>query len=236
MNIQARTHVGTRRAHNEDRHLVQSLADGTHLLAVCDGMGGARSGDVAATLAIDRLATLGPDPWPDATVLTEMLHTMHQAILAEGRTHSEQEGMGSTATVAALWETTVHWAHVGDSRLYRVRDGRMHCMTHDHTVPGLLLKKGDISPEEARHHPMRNTLLNHLGCAEALQPEQGSFECHHDDLLLLCSDGLHGEVAEETLLAVLARFDTLPEQMDGLIAAALEGGGSDNITVLGATF
>lgn len=233
MKIKALTDVGAVRTINEDRHLTKTLADGSCLLAVCDGMGGESSGDVAATMAIEKLKSLPEKPPPDESILAEALRTIHESIRAEAKNNRARRGMGTTATVAVIREETVYWAHAGDSRLYLFSDGNLRCITQDHNVPGVLLKNGEITPEEARNHPMRNMLLNHLG-GRTLKPDTGRFKCYSGDILLLSSDGLHGEMTTEIISTILSSSEDTGEKLKKLVKAALDAGSHDNITAVGA--
>lgn len=233
MKIKAFTNIGTVRTINEDRYLSEKLLDGSHLLAVCDGMGGEAAGDVAADMAIKTLKNFVQDPPTDELTLAETLKNIHESIKAEAKENRARRGMGSTATVALIREKTVYWAHAGDSRLYLFREGALRCITDDHNVPGILLKKGEITPEEARNHPMGGMLLNHLG-GRTLKPDTGKFECHPEDILLLSSDGLHGDVMEDIMVGILSTEKALDEKLNQLVEAALETGGRDNITIIGA--
>ena len=233
MEIRTLTHVGKVRFLNEDRYLVKTLTDNSYLLAVCDGMGGEVAGDVAATIAIEQLQTLAPLPLPNEAILSAALQDMHLSIRDAAKEHVEYSGMGTTATVAVVREDYIYWAHAGDSRLYHYREGDIRCITQDHTVPGLLLKNGEITAEEARCHPMKNMLLNTLG-GYAMQADTGRFEWHAGDVLLLSSDGLHDAVSEEQLLQALVVSDSAQSKMDMLLQCALDAGGWDNITIVGA--
>lgn len=227
------THIGLKRAENQDRYMVRQFDPHTWLLAVADGMGGEAAGDQAAQSAIERLKSFQPladDP------LEEFIALFKQAsrdILEKVRNNNRLTGMGTTLTAALVRDGTVYWAHVGDSRVYLFRDGELRRITWDHTLPDTLLKEGDISPEEARLHPAQNMLLQCIGCGR-FKTSTGTFTLREGDLLLLTSDGLHHEIPETGMLPLLRTGDNLEKTLRGLVQAALDRGGRDNITVVGA--
>jgi protein phosphatase len=128
---------------------------------------------------------------------------------------------------------TVTWAHVGDSRLYVFREEKLTRVTEDDTIPGLLLAEGDITQEEARVHPLKNVLFDCLGRGD-FEATAGKFEIQEDDLLLLSTDGLHDEVSEKKMISILLLDKDLQGKLEDLVSAALDAGGRDNITVVGA--
>jgi protein phosphatase len=140
--------------------------------------------------------------------------------------------MGTTLTAACITKGKVHWAHVGDSRLYLFRTGQLNQITEDHTYVNRLVKEGTITREEARIHPLQNILLHCLGC-QPLKISSGRFEIYNDDLVLLCSDGLYHEMREEKMVSILTEKYSVNEKLDGLLQAALKAGGQDNITLVG---
>jgi len=225
------THKGYRRHNNEDSLFVRRFSQNACLLAVADGMGGEIGGDLASKIAVERLENF-EEPKKDILArLTELISDIHSDVLATVEERPEFQGMGTTLVLAYVKKPFLYWAHVGDSRLYLFRDGNLIRITEDHTVPGRLLASGDITEEMARFHPMRNLLLRCVGCKRC-EPESGSFAAKATDIVLLCSDGLYGEVAPETIVAVLGKEKTLAEKCQNLIDAALSAGGADNITVV----
>jgi protein phosphatase len=229
------SHVGLRRGKNEDRYLAREQPDASLLLVVADGMGGAPGGEMASETAIEtfrRLAATGPitpDMLPDAVMAA------HGAIAEASGKHVGMEGMGATLTVALARRETLFWAHVGDSRLYRLRDGRLSQLTTDHRFLESMIQDGDITREEAKCHLFKNMLDQCLGCPE-IHPEYGTAELQEGDLLLLCTDGLHDELSHETLERMLRQKLSLDQATEALIAGALEAGGRDNITAVLACF
>ncbi len=229
MLIESATHLGLVRENNEDRFLVKRFEDGSVLLAVADGMGGHAGGEVAAGLAMESLSNLdhtGADP------LDKILRAILEAqsfILEASHFDRSLKGMGTTLTAVLVSGGSAHWAQVGDSRLYLFRDGKLHQITEDHTIPGMLLKKGEITREQARTHPYGNVLLKCIGC-DLVDPDSGVFEVSDGDILMLSSDGLHDLIAEEQIESILGLDIGLKERLDTLVQKCLESGGRDNIT------
>jgi len=167
------------------------------------------------------------------SILINSFQQAHRAILDASKSIEELDGMGTTCCAAILREGQLMFGHIGDSRLYLIRDGRAQMLTEDHTVVNALLKRGVLTAEQARTHEQRNILTAALGAesatiagdfAEAPLPLQAG------DTLLMCSDGLHGVVSDEEMEA-LAWQRPLTDACHQLIALAKERGGPDNITV-----
>ncbi len=232
MNAVARTHQGLKRRHNEDRHLIVELGPEAALLAVADGMGGEAAGDLAATMAVEHLASGSWKGEPDPAALVSRFRAACDLIYARARTDPKTTGMGTTLT--AVWRLggRAAWAHVGDSRLYLWREGQLDRVTRDHTAVEAMVEQGTLSPAEAAFHPARNMLLDCVGCG-GCSPDSGHLMIRPGDLILLTTDGLHDHVPEGSVAEVLGRDDTLHHKLSALIQAALTAGGPDNITVVG---
>ncbi len=233
MKIAWETHQGLKRANNQDRYLVRDYGPEDALLAVADGMGGEAAGDQAAQIAIDSLI---PFQSEEADPLLQLLGLFKQAsenIAAQVRQNFQLSGMGTTLTTVFLRRGRAYYAHVGDSRLYLFRAGKLERVTWDHTLPDTLLKEGNITTEEARNHPAQNLLLQCIGCGR-FKASTGILELETDDILLISSDGLHHEVPEEEIAARLTGAEDLAGALKKLIQAALDAGGRDNITIVAA--
>lgn len=219
----ARSHVGCVRQINEDR-LLDRPEQG--LWVVADGMGGHRAGDVAATAVIDALATL-PDA-PEATMVGEALAAANRVIW---NASARVGGMsGSTVAGLALVDDAALVFWIGDSRVYRWRDGALEQLTRDHSLVQEMVDAGVLTPEQARAHPRANVVTRALGVDPEAEPDMLTVPVEPGDRFLLCSDGLSGMVAP----AELAQAMALPVAgaVDSLIAAAMAGGGRDNVTVV----
>jgi serine/threonine protein phosphatase PrpC len=198
------------------------------LFAVADGMGGHQGGEVASKLALEllrRAADGGSD-------LAEVVREANRAVFSKASEDPGLTGMGTTLTAVVLQGDRLRLAHVGDSRMYRVRDGSMERITRDHTVVENLVEKGQLTPREAHIHPQRSILTRALGVEEDVQVDEAEVDIEPGDRLLLCSDGLTGMVDEDDILAILTRNDDPQAASDALVDAANEAGGQDNITAV----
>jgi serine/threonine protein phosphatase PrpC len=227
------THQGRLRDKNEDMCFVKEFDDGSALLGVFDGLGGQAGGDKASEKARDSLAEFNPDSRALEGHLVELMQIANRGILDMVDQVPDLRGMGTTMTVAYVGDGSVTWAHVGDSRLYLFREGKLQRITEDDTIPGLLLAEGEIDHEEARVHPLKNVLFDCLGRGD-FEAHAGRFEIQEQDILLLSTDGLHDEVPEEEMISILQLNKDLQGMLEALVSAALEAGGRDNITVVGA--
>lgn len=225
------TDVGRVRARNEDALLQQPLRG---IAAVADGMGGHAAGDVASRIAVDVLDDWTREMGSDvAGSMVEALHAANQAILRAARADPELQGMGTTLTALRVHPTDgCVVVHVGDSRAYRLRDGRLEQLTRDQTWVQEQVEAGTITSDNARTHPFSSILTGALGIdddeldIEVLEPE-----CEPGDTFLLCSDGLIARLDDDQILAVLEEHEDLDAAARALVAAANEAGGPDNITV-----
>jgi protein phosphatase len=176
-----------------------SLAETDFIFAVSDGMGGAKSGEFASRSAIDRITKLLPrhvrrdeDPASAALILSELVKSVHVDLLKLGASYEECSGMGATLTLAWLTPSWLHFAHVGDSRLYHLPAAAgLQQLTHDHTHVGWLRRQGKLNEREARSHPLRNALHQALGAGhQFVEPQVGSENYQPDDRYVLCTDGV----------------------------------------------
>jgi PPM family protein phosphatase len=220
--------TGKKRRHNEDSYVVAPP-----LFAVADGMGGAQAGEVASKLAAAALEEAGPDSLTGEEKLVELIQEANRRVHDRANSDPATSGMGTTITAALVEGNRVIFGHVGDSRAYLVRDGRMEQLTEDHSLVNELLKSGKLSPEEAETHPQRSVITRAVGTDPDVDVDTFVIEGQVGDVFLICSDGLTDMVDDETILEVLERFhDDLDRATKSLIAAANRGGGEDNITVI----
>jgi PPM family protein phosphatase len=221
------TDVGRQRETNED-----ALVLSPPFFAVADGMGGARAGEVASHLATE---AFGSDPDPDSPPehqLTEIARDANRRIYELANQDESRRGMGTTLTAAMVDDRDVSIGHVGDSRAYRLRDGRLEQLTKDHSLVAELERTGQISPEAAEHHPQRSIITRALGPEPDVDVDTYTLPGREGDVYLLCSDGLTSMVSDEELASVLRQSDSLQEAADALVRAANQSGGKDNITVV----
>lgn len=238
--VSVQSDIGCLRQNNEDSFGYWEPEDDQQFLrkgrlaVVADGMGGYEGGQEASRLAVETLVEVyrdfgGDDP---QAALVEALQTAHEQIREYSFDHPELRGMGTTCTAAAIVQDSLYYVHVGDTRLYLIRDGQITRVTRDHSYVGRLVESGMISPEEAENHPQRNILTAALGTNPDLimdspgQPEP----LRPEDVLLICSDGLWGQVRDSEILGAVEN-KSAEQTGRRLIELARERGGPDNITV-----
>ena len=254
LNIAALSHAGMSGRNNEDRYAIASYLgkNKTPVLfaIVADGIGGHRAGEVAAELAVNYIIAKvsesnGNKP---LEIMESAIHTASQVIASRSASKTEQRGMGSTCACVWVEGDRLYTTHVGDSRIYLRRDGKIQCLTVDHTWVQEAVEKGLILPEQARDHPNVHVIRRHLGSVELpqvdfrlrlsndddndrAQKNQGVI-LQANDILLLCSDGLTDMVWDDEILRMLTTRISLKSAAEDLVAQANERGGHDNITVV----
>lgn len=233
----ARSDVGMVRDHNEDAFFTD---DALGLYIVADGVGGHAAGEVASRIAVDCTvavvrAGLAAVPEPTSADLQALVHVAAReaAVAVHQRSEEERElhGMATTLTVLLVHDGDAVVAHVGDSRLYLLRDGRLSQVTFDHTAMAELVRLGVLDADDARNGQFGHVLSRSLGSDPDVEPDVLPLTLQHDDRLLLCSDGLSDHVHSESDL--LVDFDApLQEIPDSLVNFANAAGGHDNVTVV----
>ena len=221
------THVGLRREHNEDTYYADAELG---LWLVADGMGGHENGEVASALARDTLV----QQVQKGEALARAIQIADEEIIQHSNRRSQALPMGTTIAAIRVKGDAFEVAWVGDSRVY-LWDGALKQVSQDHSYVRELIEQGAISPEQARTHPHRNVVTQALGVTDpqSLRVETVAGTMAAGQQILLCSDGLTEEVEDSQIAAILARPDlTAQECVDHLILAALDGGGSDNVTVV----
>jgi protein phosphatase len=238
--VSGQSDIGCLRQNNEDSFGYWEPEDDAtflrkgRLVIVADGMGGYEGGQEASRLAVETLLSFyrdfdGDDP---QRALNEGLQAAHEEIRRYGFSHPELRGMGTTCTAGAIVQDALYFVHVGDTRLYLVRDGQLTQLTRDHSYVGRLVEAGMISREDAERHPQRNILTAALGTnPELIMDSPGRPEpLRPEDALVLCTDGLWGQVHEAEILKAVEKHG--PERAGrDLIELARERGGPDNITI-----
>ena len=261
VHVFGRTDVGRTREHNEDAFVVADLTRGnatlqpevrTHevgdrgsLFMVADGMGGAAAGEIASAMAIEVVlrelteslsSADAPDKESYASSLKRATAAANAQIHAFAVDHPEYRGMGTTATVAAVLGDTLFLAQVGDSRAYLVRDGVALQITKDQSLMQKLIEAGEITEEEAEHSERRNIILQALGPESQIRVDLTHQQVRRGDVLVLCSDGLSGQVRIDEIGRVATEEPDLMTVCKTLIDRANENGGPDNITVIAVRF
>ncbi len=238
------TDTGRKRANNEDAFLVN---DGTGLYAVADGIGGSEGGEVASRIAVETLAEsmsdlLGErdrtpaagstaDGRPELPALRQAVALMNRKILDAASKNAALEGMGTTLTVLFVRDRRAFVAHIGDSRLYRLRSGRLGQLTHDHSMVAEQVRAGLLSAEKARMSPLRHVITRALGTSGEADPDVAEHSLQKGDIYLLCTDGLTDMVNDREIAGILAA-NPPRDAVQKLIGAANERGGADNITTV----
>jgi len=241
----AKSDIGRRRPHNEDCFAADASLG---LYVVCDGMGGGNAGEVASQMAIETIlahvrsaaSAAGTDAaGPDDPNLSRATNQLTRAIRAANtkvfRASWEQPkyaGMGTTVVAARLSGRTLSVAHVGDSRIYLMREGDIQALTVDHSWVAEQVAQGHMTEEEAECSPRRNIVTRALGVESTVEIEATELPVYQGDLLLLCSDGLTRGVGRGDILKILKQGGDLCEKTDRLISLANNAGGDDNITVM----
>ncbi len=217
--------MGQGRKANEDRFLISAWPDGAMLLAVADGMGIGNGGSDIAQRLLEQLTQFhGADQILNQ--LTNLVMETDKAICG-----SVPIGAGTTCTIVVLKPGLACGVHVGDSRLYLLRSGRLHQITRDQNMAQFLVEEGKITPEEARSHEARRLLDQCVGCGDC-QPEQFLLETRPGDILLLTTDGVHNSMGLEIMSKILNRETELPKLAGALLDAALQTGSRDDRTAV----
>jgi serine/threonine protein phosphatase PrpC len=219
------SNTGRVRTQNEDRSLAAP-----RLLAVADGMGGAKAGEVAAEITVEVIAAIGATP--DVETLRGSLVDANRRIRAVAEDDPSRAGMGTTVTAALLDDGGTTLMHVGDSRAYLLRDGGLRQITDDHSIVAEMVRQGQISPDEAARHPSRNIITRALGAEPDVQIDEVHIDLVPGDVVLLCTDGLSSMVDDALIEEITAGAATLKDAATALIDAALDHGGNDNVTVV----
>jgi len=223
------THPG-KRTSNEDALLV---AIRLGLFVVADGMGGHRAGEVASALAVKAVEeSIAAADQPDGDHLEFAVRLANDRVYAASEAQPDCAGMGTTIVAALVSETQVIYASVGDSRLYRWRAGALTQLTRDDSWVERMLEQEGLTPAEVQQHPMRHVLTEVVGVRTGLDPQASSFPWIAGDVLLLCSDGLHGAVGPERLQEWLGSGVEVAKITSGLVSEALARGASDNVTAI----
>ena len=238
--VSSQSDIGCVRTNNEDSFGYWEPEDDGQFLrkgrvaVVADGMGGYEGGQEASRLAVETLVAVyrdfgGDDP---QEALVEALQAAHEQIRQYSIAHPELRGMGTTCTAAAIVQDALYYVHVGDTRLYLIRDGQITKVTRDHSYVGRLVEAGMISQEQAENHPQRNILTAALGTnPDLIMDSPGHPEpLRPEDVLLICSDGLWGQVRDSEILDAVENKSAEQAGRE-LIKLARERGGPDNITV-----
>lgn len=232
LRFQARTDKGLVRSNNEDSYLAREEGS---LFAVCDGLGGHAAGEIASRIAIDTLNERVRGNTDDASrILGDAIEDANRKILRDQQVNPEHLGMGTT--LSALWfpdaEGSKAWvAHIGDSRIYRLRQGAITQLTEDHSPVYRLFKDGSLSKDQIRMHPQKNLIERSLGLTTAVECDLFTTPIQPGDRFLLCTDGLSDSLSDDDIAKAMQTGEWC-KITSVLIETALDRGGFDNITVV----
>ena len=242
MEFAAQTDRGIRRQRNEDCYYADPM---NNLFVIADGMGGHSAGGIASQMAVavfqkwveelkgEPALSHNADPSEKIRILTQLSMESNRRIYAHSQQLGIQDGMGTTLTTGFLDCTHLCYVHVGDSRLYLLRDGFLTQITKDHSLVQEMVDAGKISPETARVHPQRNIIRNAVGLEPALKVDSGCYPLNQGDIVLACTDGLHDMIVDDTEIArLIAAAPNLDAACRHLLDASLDYGGEDNVTLI----
>jgi protein phosphatase len=239
MNVWTITDVGAVRPQNQDACRVEILSPERMLLTVCDGMGGARAGNVASTLAVSAFFDAAlerlndPQRTQDApTLLRESAEQANRTVFHRAVTDPDCLGMGTTLVAALVEEQICHVVNVGDSRAYWIDEQGIGQITRDHSLVEDLVQRGEITPEQARTHPQKNLITRALGAAETVRADLFQRPCAPGAFLLLCSDGLSNVVTDQEILYEVLHGGEAAGCCQRLLDTALRRGAPDNVTAV----
>lgn len=228
LTVATRTNIGKVRKSNQDAVIAD---DAERLYGVADGMGGHNGGETASAGARDGIIDLLRGKAPEMNSLRTGIMAVNRRLFLRQKEDESLSGMGTTLTALWVGERVIYVGHVGDSRAYRLRDGRLEQMTKDHSMVAELVRAGMLTPEEAANHPMRNVITRAVGTEEGIDVDLMAEERRPGDVWLVCSDGLHGMVTDQAMTEILLN-NTLEEAADRLLEAALAAGGRDNVSLV----
>lgn len=245
MKFAAQTDRGKRREYNEDCYYVNPK---NNLFVIADGMGGHSAGGIASQMAIavfqkwveeldsEPTSSLNADPSEKIKILTQLTMEANRHVYTHSQQHGFQEGMGTTLTTGFLEFPHLVYVHVGDSRLYILRNGVLTQITKDHSLVQEMVDAGKISPESARVHPQRNIIRKAVGLESTVKIDSGCYPLNEEDIVLVCTDGLHDMIVDDTEIAnLIVSAPDLDAACHHLLDTSLDYGGVDNITLILAT-
>lgn len=239
MNVWAISDIGLVRQQNQDAFRVEKLPSGQILLVVCDGMGGARAGNVASNVAANVfadtvLAHLADTEYQDtvSAVMMDAVKQANRAVWEQANADANCFGMGTTLVAALVTEQACCIANVGDSRAYLINADGIRKVTRDHSVVEDLVLRGEITPEQARTHPQKNLITRALGTMEETKADIYEEPCLAGSFLLLCSDGLSNVVADQEILYEVIHGGEPENCCNRLLNTALQRGAPDNVTAV----
>ena len=237
MEIFSKSDIGLVRTQNQDDCRFGVISPSCAWAVVCDGMGGANGGNIASASAVEYISREIERMYSDelskaelSTLMTEIVSQANKAIFDMAQNDVELTGMGTTCEFVLVKDTTVHVVHIGDSRTYAIRGGKIKQLTEDHSVVQEMVRRGEITVEQAQNHPNKNFITRALGIKPTVHLDYIETNFIYGDLLLVCTDGFSNCVTTGDMVKICHenRGEILT---DTLVEKAKEGGGTDNITV-----
>ena len=241
MKVFTKTDVGQARSMNQDSLLVSENNDnGLNLYILADGMGGYKGGEIASKVAVtavqkyitEKFDTISKDKESILDLIDDSIDFANSAIYDESEQDEELQDMGTTLEVLLIYKSKVYIGHIGDSRIYRIRKGKMKKITTDHSYVEKLIQDGEITREEAYNHPKKNLLIKALGTDKVVEPDLLYTVLNKNDILLMCSDGLTNMIRENEILDIILSSEEQKDVTEILVDKANEAGGLDNISVI----
>ncbi len=233
---------GKQRFNNEDCCVAKKIGDYT-VLILADGMGGHSGGEIASSEAIEAVLSVLQErfcrpliPAQIFSILSSSLESANECIYNLSLSDASLDGMGTTIDICVIYDNSAYIAHIGDSRVYHITpEGKINRLTKDHSLMEYMIEKGELTPEQAQHHPQKNVITRALGTSPKAQEDNVILKLSEGDRLLLCSDGLTNMLSEKDICNVVLESPDPENAANELIRRANDAGGDDNITVIVAT-
>ncbi len=232
----SKTDIGRKRKLNQDAVYTseQPVGNLKNLFLVADGMGGHNAGDYASKMTLETMVEhiAGSRETNPAKILEDAIAAANTLVRNMAGQNPELEGMGTTVVAASCEGETLHVANVGDSRLYIIREGKIHQVTRDHSWVEEMVRRGGLGREEARNHPDKNIITRAVGAEDTVRIDFFTVGLEESDMILMCTDGLTNMLEDEEILNILKISRDIVEMAEELVRAANEKGGRDNISVI----
>ena len=233
------TDPGNIRTQNQDAYAIVPFGRDRALLVVCDGMGGAKSGNIASTLAVEvfagevrRCQKANMSPEKAAQMLQGALELANRAVYEQSLLSEDFEGMGTTLVAAWISRDTAVIINVGDSRAYRFTGSAVSLITKDHSIVSYMVDRGELTQEQAKNHPGKNVITRAVGTGDSVEGDIFICQLRREDCILLCSDGLSNEMADQEILFEVVHGVRKSDCCQRLLTIAKNRGAPDNVTVV----
>jgi serine/threonine protein phosphatase PrpC len=239
MKTGAATDIGLTRMMNQDSYYCSSGVEDPCLFIVADGMGGHNGGEIASRTSVDTIKAFVQDNYQKAEyqrdrllMIKEAMNKANSVIYSRSMEDPDLRGMGTTLTMAVIEGERLYIGHIGDSRMYLLRNGECQKLTEDHSLVAQLIKNGSISPEEGENHPQKNVITRALGIETEAEIDLDTLMLQQGDTLLLCTDGLTNMLDLEDIIGICSSGDSPQSISEALVEEANNKGGRDNVTAI----